>query len=199
MDEITVSVFGVDHKIKTASNGTELWYCAKDIQRMLDLKNIREFLSRMPTELKGKFKTPTFGGAQTMVFLSESGFMDVLSRTRSIHSVEIAKQLGMNVTNHVHSCEERDMLVNVAKAFHGETMYTQHTVLKYKIDLYFPKYNLAIEFDEKFHKKQLEADQNREVAIHKEIGCTFIRFSIDDDVFCVINRIFRHIHDTSTL
>ena len=36
--------------------------------------------------------------------------------------------------------------------FKEEDMETQYSVLKYKIDLYFHEYKLAVEVDEKGHK-----------------------------------------------
>ena len=38
--------------------------------------------------------------------------------------------------------------------FEGENMETQCSVLKYKIDLYFHEYKLAVEVDEKGHKNR---------------------------------------------
>lgn len=198
MDDIVLSVFGAEYVIKTVHDGSDTWYCAKDVENTLNLKKIRNTLSKMPKDMKRTFKSPSPGGHQNMLFVSEAGFMDFISRTRSIHSVEVAKQLGMNVQNHVPMCDERDILLQIAKAFNGEIMHTQYTVLTYKIDLYFPKFNLALEFDEAFHKQQLESDKCRESAIYNEIGCTFIRFSMKDDIFGVINRIFRHIQAKST-
>ena len=68
---------------------------------------------------------------------------------------------------------------------------------KYKIDLYFTKYNLAIECDEHGHKdRNPEYDYIRETEIKKEIDCKFMRFNPDDksfNLFKFINKIFKHI------
>ena len=47
----------------------------------------------------------------------------------------------------------------------------QHSVLDYKIDLYFPKHKLAIEVDEKVHsdrddEKENEREKKRKVAVN---------------------------------
>ena len=49
----------------------------------------------------------------------------------------------------------RSVLKLVMDAFEGENIQTQYSVLGYKIDLYFHDYKLAIEVDEKGHKKIL--------------------------------------------
>ena len=130
-----------------------------------------------------------------MAYLSKAGFLEILSRSRGINSIDIAKQMDMSIHNHMPSCDERDFLHVVSKAFKGEDMQPQFSVLQYRIDLYFPKHFLAIEFDEKFHnqRKNSMADFIREQEIYKEIGCTFIRFTRDDDILEIINKIFRHI------
>lgn len=51
----------------------------------------------------------------------------------------------------------------------------QLTVLNYKLDFYIHKLNLAIEYDEEYHKYKKEDDKLREEEIKKELGCTFIR------------------------
>jgi very-short-patch-repair endonuclease len=45
-------------------------------------------------------------------------------------------------------------------SFRNEEMIEQYTVLKYRIDLYFPRYKLAIECDE--HHRDQFADDYRE-------------------------------------
>ena len=58
----------------------------------------------------------------------------------------------------------------------------QHSVLGYRLDLYFPKHKLAIEVDEKGHtgrdkRKEIE----RQETIEKEHGCKFIRINPDEN------------------
>lgn len=53
---------------------------------------------------------------------------------------------------------------------------------KYRIDFYIPKLNLAIEYDEQSHKYKKHEDINREIEIHNEIGCKFIRIKEDMSV-----------------
>ena len=47
--------------------------------------------------------------------------------------------------------KEQSALRSVMIAFQGESVQTQYSVLRYKIDLYFCDYRLAIEVDEKNH------------------------------------------------
>ena len=75
-------------------------------------------------------------------------------------------------------------------------MIHQYYVDKYMIDLYFPKYKLAIECDEQFHDKQKIMDKIREDDIIEKLNCTFIRYNPTDtnfNIFKVINEIYTYI------
>ena len=67
------------------------------------------------------------------------------------------------------------------KIFANEKVLLQHSILSYKVDLYFPKHKLAIEVDEKGYK---DRDQQKEIerqkAIEKELDCKFIRINPDE-------------------
>jgi very-short-patch-repair endonuclease len=61
----------------------------------------------------------------------------------------------------------------------GYEVYEQYCVCdnKYRIDFYFPKIKLAIEFDENEHKYKIENDIIRQNEIETNIGCKFIRIN----------------------
>ena len=96
--------------------------------------------------------------------------------------------------NHKYECKEATSLGAIMKAFQGEKMSTQHKVLEYRIDLYFPDYNLAIECDENNHNDRSPAEERRrQRRITKKIKCQWLRFDPDSDdfnIFAVINQIF---------
>ena len=67
-------------------------------------------------------------------------------------------------------------------------------MLGYRIDLYFPDYNLAIECDENGHSDRSLAEEiQRQRRITKKINCQWLRFnpdSTDFNIFDVSNQIF---------
>ena len=64
----------------------------------------------------------------------------------------------------------------------------QHSVLRYRIDLYFPRHKLAIQIDEKGHK-DIDKEFEGSKATEKEIDCKFIIINPDekDEVWIFIN------------
>lgn len=64
----------------------------------------------------------------------------------------------------------------IEKLFDGYTIHKQYRVEKYIIDWYIPELNIAIEFDEKHHNKNIKQDNKRRLFIEKKIKCKFIRY-----------------------
>ena len=81
-------------------------------------------------------------------------------------------------------------------------MKEQYYIDDYKIDLFFPDYNIAIECDENNHtdRDPLYEKQRQEEIITKT-GCVFVRFNPDEkkfNIFKVIGEIHRIIIDKIT-
>lgn len=69
----------------------------------------------------------------------------------------------------------------------------QYSVGNYRIDLYIPKFNLAIEIDEEEHKYKKEYDCKRQNYIENQIHCKFIRVIEGESCGCVIARIVKEL------
>ena len=70
----------------------------------------------------------------------------------------------------------------------------QYQVDNYRIDLYIPKFNLAIEIDEREHKYKKEYDSKRQKYIVEQIHCTFIRVNEGESCGSVIARIIKEMN-----
>ena len=72
-----------------------------------------------------------------------------------------------------------------------------YIVFSYKIDLYFSKYRLATDIDQKGYKdRNNDYEIKRQKAIEKELDCEFIRVNHDGkdfDVYVEIGNIYNHI------
>ena len=77
-------------------------------------------------------------------------------------------------------------------------MQIQYSVLGYRIDLYFHKYELAVELDELGHAdRNINNEIERQRALEREINCVFIRINPDEPDFNILretNKIHRHIN-----
>ena len=93
----------------------------------------------------------------------------------------------------MYTCEDIIMLIIMRRS--EEILL--HSVLSYKIDLYFSKHRLAIDIDEKGYKnRNNDYEIKRQKAIEKELDCEFIRVNHDGkdfDVYVEIGNIYNHI------
>ena len=84
--------------------------------------------------------------------------------------------------------QEQSILTKIRSIFPNETIIFQYHVLNYRIDAYFPKHKVAIEIDELGHVDRIN-DQERQLAIEKELDCKFIRINPAKERFNFFNEI----------
>ena len=78
----------------------------------------------------------------------------------------------------VINTKEQTIINSIKDTFEGEDMQTQCTVIGYRIDAYFHKYKLAIEFDELGHNDRgIHYEIQRQKALEREVSCVFIRIN----------------------
>ena len=95
--------------------------------------------------------------------------------------------------------KEQSVISNITNLSSNEKLLLQHSVLGYKIDLYFPKHKLAIEVQEKRHtdrdekKKQKKKKENeREEKIKEELGCEFVRINPEKNIMMSILNLIKY-------
>jgi very-short-patch-repair endonuclease len=179
-----------------------VWFKGCDVATILGYGNSREAMKKhIYVEDKIKFKelmsscgvTPLNSQPHT-IFINEKGLKSLVCKSRMSKSIDLAKLLQIDINNHKYECKESETLRAIMKAFKGENMKEQYAVLDYRLDLYFPTYNLAIECDEFNHKDRCPIkEKDRYDKITKKLNCKWLRFDPDDkdfSIFDVINRIF---------
>ncbi|MFQ6055536.1 MAG: BRO family protein, partial [Methanosarcinales archaeon] len=70
---------------------------------------------------------------------------------------------------------------------------------KYIIDFYLPEFNIAIEFDEYYHKEKVNYDDKRQQEITDYLMCDFIRVEEKEDYGIAINKILKAILNRSSI
>ena len=83
--------------------------------------------------------------------------------------------------------QEQSILTKIRSIFPNETIIFQYHVLNYRIDAYLPKHKLDIEIDELGHVDRIN-DQERQLAIEKELDCKFIRINPAKERFNFFNE-----------
>ena len=94
-------------------------------------------------------------------------------------AIEFRTKLEFNLDDLI-MIKEQSALKKIIKSISSEKILLQHSVLNYRIDLYFLQHKLPAEIHEKGHKSKDEHKEvERENAIKEHLGCKFIRFNSD--------------------
>ena len=129
-----------------------------------------------------------------MVLLTGHGLKLFLMRCHNPKAYDVVKHFGIKTEHCSPASKEQDALNQIMQAFRGEEMIHQFGAGKYRIDLYFPKYKLAIECDEFDHRdRDIGYKVEQQKHIEKLLNCTFVRFNPVAKDFCildVVNKIF---------
>ena len=133
-------------------------------------------------------------------FLGKDLALKITMNCRKDESCNLKKNLGFTLHDVINT-KEQTIINSIKDAFEGEDMQTQYFVIGYRIDLYFHRYNLAIEVDELGHyDRNIDYEMQRQQALERELNCVFIRINPDEINFNIskeINKIHRHIKKSS--
>ena len=90
--------------------------------------------------------------------------------------------------------QEQSVLTKLDAFFKTEDKLFQHIVLWYRIDLYVPKYKLAIEVDKLGHcTRNIENEIERQQEIEQRLGCKFIRIDPSRENFNIFDEICKNL------
>ena len=209
-------------KVKIVGTHKNPWFCGKDVCEILEYKNIPDAFYKHvkpkhkkdlktlsedvdisdPTSFEHEhFKNLTYNAGKA-VYLDKTGFTMLLQKSKvsdpptiqAILDNPVIKELGIDLKLVLLS-KEQEYIGTIVNAFHDLKLYKQFAVGTYKIDLYFPDHNLAIECDEFNHTdRDPEYEKERQVFIENELKCKFIRFNPDSKDFSV-HRVVRMISE----
>ena len=169
--------------IRFLESNNEKWYVLRDICDLLGLKRTNSSKLNISEKYIKMLKINTKGGKQNMVTTNIIGIKQILHSSRSIHKDKIITHLNIDL-NVVFDYKETSWLKIISTSFNKFKQNFQYYVDGYRIDLYFPEYNLAIEVDEFNHKDRDKMYEiKREKYIKEKLSCKFIRFNPDEKNF----------------
>ena len=182
--------------VRKVVKDNEVFYCTSDIGRLIGLSKARSSVANYPTSYKHiEYTASKHGGFQQLGYISLDGVKRLLTNSRRTSATELAQELGINVLQVKVVTEESHTIACIKDAFPGETTIEQYTVNRFKIDLYFPDYKIAVECDEGFHNCQSNKHQDisRQKIITDTLGCKFVRYepqTVGFTLFKVVGEIY---------
>ena len=189
-----------------------IYFYGKDIEKMLQLACIKDVLhNKTSSYTEGKhYKKFIYKGDgntftskiqnQETMYLTYIGLVKLITKTRKYVPVKFTDWLNELIDvpfiHHRFISIETDTIHSIVTALNCDCI-KQYIVDKYKIDLYIPEFNIAIECDENNHiDRNVNYEIERETNILKKLNCTFIRYNPNDeyfDIFKVIKDINKEI------
>ena len=171
-------------------------YRAVDIQCILKLSNSRASTRAYDYSQKYCKLTHTNGGNQMMSYLTHKGLERLLFSSRSDEAIKLVELMGIQSVRKWFPSIENDIMLNIINAFKCENIKRQYICDKYRIDLYFIDYKIALECDELQHnvQKNIQTDSKREEVIKNKLNCEFIRFKPYEPDFNIF-ELFGKIHN----
>ncbi|MBT2736594.1 phage antirepressor [Bacillus sp. ISL-7] len=80
-NELTILNFGLN-EIRTVAIDGEVWFVAKDVTTVLDIKNPRTSLALLDEDEKGVHSMDTLGGKQELTIINEAGLYTLILKSR---------------------------------------------------------------------------------------------------------------------
>ena len=181
-------------------NGVELvifedkkWLNEKHIEKELGHSNLAAITLKYPKYLrKERQELQNCGKYQPCrKILREDFEIQIIMDCRTAPAVDFKRRLGFKQYDPIMT-QEQSVLTQLHTFFKTEDKLFQHNVLRYRIDLYVPKYRLAIEVDELGHfARDIKSEIERQNKIEKELHCEFIRIDPSRKNFDIIDKFFK--------
>lgn len=168
-----------------------------DIQHVIGLFDFKSGskaskYSSFKNRIDGYFVTKNeFGGYIVRELIVLSTAKIIIGSSQGLASAKVARVLGIDVLDHMILRKEDTCCGSIRVAFKKDEINFQKSIGKYRIDAFFPKYNLAIECDEHNHKDRSEQYEKKRQTFIESEGIKFIRFDPDAKDFKILDVISR--------
>ena len=127
----------------------------------LAIKEIEDIYNKKRNSItrqeKEKYKAWADDG---FVYILSDLALKIIMDCRTPIVVEFRFKLGLSQDNIIMT-KEQSVLTKIMKVFSKEEILLQYSVSKYRIDLYFIEYKVAVEVDERGHKDRNEDEEER--------------------------------------
>lgn len=185
------SVASAGPRLRNAERDGQRWYAAADIAQITGRSSAAHAVSRLSADSVRSLPIWTAGGRQMMTCVDERALKWLLARSKTAAAVELAQQFEVDIL-WAPSTSDSTLKIIVAALVHLP-QEPERPVGPYRIDLYLPTLNIAVECDELDHTRYDASEEaERQAFIERALGCRFIRYNPQAagfNVGSVINRI----------
>lgn len=190
-----------DNQIRIFGTSHEPWFVGKDIAEILGYEKSRNAIERhvdeedKTTMEKQSLLSICKNAQPNMVLISKRGVITLIQKSRhplSNHLIDFFKtKFNIEIDVYKNCYKEQKIIPAIQECFKDMESFPHYRVEKYYIDLYFPKFNIAVECDENNHNNYNRQNEiEREEKIKQKLNCQFYRFNPDSPSFDIFKVIF---------
>jgi very-short-patch-repair endonuclease len=191
-DDQNVIPFEFDgHDVRAIRRDGEAWLVAKDVCNALDLSQTASGVRRLDDDEKGFATVRTPGGPQEVTVINKAGVKRLISTSRKPKASQLASALGMDTLKANVTCIEAEVAKRVQHVFSRHEVSTQHSFGPYRVDMFFPAFDLIVEVDENQHEGYCEWSETAREGYLRSGGLQVIRYYPGEEP---IESLFGKIH-----
>ena len=176
-------------------NFNNLWLNERHVEKQLGLTNLPALTNKYVKKYNGykeykkqRYELNESTNQPNRRFIHADLALKIIMNCRTDESCNLKSNLGFTLHDVVNT-KEQSVINSIKSTFERENMQTQHSVLSYRIDLYFHKYKLAIEVDELRHAhRSVNNEIERQGALKRELNCVFIGIDPDAPKFSMLRE-----------
>lgn len=185
---------------------SDVWYHAntvakecgyKDPKRAITMHVPKDLCKVYSSFIEGNTGAIANSNHQNTRYINTQGVRALVAKSRTLESIAYDAKLGVDTQHFKIETAEMATIEYLTTVFDGEHMEQQFSVGRFRIDLYFTKYKIAVECDEYDHQdRDAQKEYERQEFITKQLGCRWVRFNPHNKTFSmakVANCVFRAI------
>jgi hypothetical protein len=181
------------YNIDVVKNNNNTLYNVKHITNLFNIKKPNKFVK--------KCNSKDITIINDVTYFTYKGLIKVFHTFDNYDDLEnILYNIDIDFLNNSYVATNIDILKQIQRVFSNETTILHHRILNYKVDLFFPDYNIIVECDDLLYKKSLGKlidDKDRDNNIKMRLKeCSFIRYDPYEEKFDSIelfNKIYTEI------
>lgn len=190
--------FAVKHELEIVKETSQdIYIHIGSITKLLGFSQLHSATKHFTATEKCKLPYKTKGGPQKITCFNKHAVLKILCSSRKQKAVQLCKELDVPLVIKFVT-PETTFIGAVLQTFKGHEMIQQYKVENYFIDLYFPQYNIAVEFDEYAHLHRRREDIQRQNCLLLKLNCIIIRVFQDDNLYEALNKIHTVIYEKLT-
>ncbi len=131
---MSLSIVFQNHSVRNVFENEKFWFCAKDVCKVLEIRNSRDAIRDLDETQKGVVSTDTPGGKQQLVFVDEDGLFGLIFKSRKPEAKAFQAYVRELVKSHYNgqllTLEQHNAALEAHNAKLAQAVVQQHETIQ---------------------------------------------------------------------